>query len=108
MRAEIHERYGGSPISCGGPVQDARADVMVLTTERESPTGDAGPGDRTGRRHRRVVGVTAVAGVTVAVLAGHDGTVGWQLARVAAIVLITALAVAAAASLGDRIGGRIA
>ena len=46
--------------------------------------------------------------VALAVLVGRDGTPGWQIARVAAVIVLTWAVLAVEASLGDRGCGRVA
>ena len=48
------------------------------------------------------------AGLALATLVGRDGTLGWQIARVAAVVVLTWAVLAFEAHLGDRGGGRVA
>ena len=51
---------------------------------------------------------TATAGVALAVLVGHDGTLAWQLARVAGVAALTVAVIALEARVGDRGCGRLA
>ncbi|MGH9083944.1 MAG: alpha/beta hydrolase [Acidimicrobiales bacterium] len=48
------------------------------------------------------------SGTALAALVGRDGSVCWQLARVAAVAILTVASVTAAARLGDRGRGRMA
>ena len=58
-------------------------------------------------RHRGVAATTAIAGVALAVLAGRDGTVGWQMVRVAVVAVLTFAVLAVEVRSGDRGCGRV-
>ena len=58
-------------------------------------------------QHRRIAATTAIAGVALAVLAGRDGTLGWQLVRVAAVAVLTIAVLAVDLRAGDRGCGRV-
>jgi dienelactone hydrolase len=52
--------------------------------------------------------LTAIAGVALALLAGRDGSVGWQIARVASIAVLTIGLIAVETRIEDRGCGRLA
>ena len=59
-------------------------------------------------RHWGILAATVTAGVALAVLVGHDGTLAWQLARVAGVAALTVAVIALEARVGDRGCGRLA
>ena len=81
---------------------------MADVAQRTTPTGFVGVQRRPVAVHRRVAAATATAGVALAILAGHDGTVGWQIARLAAVAMLTAALLALQTRLGERGCGRVA
>jgi dienelactone hydrolase len=100
---------------------------VTIAVERAGPSGDANASDvpaatrrRSERRwgvvrvqwvaarHVRLAAATAIAGVALAVLTGHDGSPRWQIVRVLAVAALTAAAVAMESRLGDRACGRLA
>ena len=59
---------------------------MTVVAERPAPpTSVAALQQRPLPGHRRVAAVTAIAGVALALLAGRDGSLGWQIGSVVAI-----------------------
>ena len=81
---------------------------MAVVAERRSPTGLFEVVHRPALRHRRIAAATAVGGVAVAVLVGHDGTPGWQFVRVASVAILTLAVIALQTRLSDRGCGRLA
>jgi uncharacterized protein len=81
---------------------------MTLLVRRTTPTGFVDVPRRPVAVHLRVATATATAGVALAVLAGHDGTLGWQIARLAAVAMVTIALLAFQTRLGDRGCGRVA
>ena len=80
--------------------------MAVVTQPRSSPSVvDVVPAAVS--RHRRVAATTAIAGVALAVLAGRDGTVGWQMVRVAVVAVLTIAVLAVEMRSGDRGCGRV-
>jgi uncharacterized protein len=80
--------------------------MAVVTQPRSSPSVvDVVPAAVS--RHRRVAATTAIAGVALAVLAGRDGTVGWQMVRVAVVAVLTIAVLAVEMRAGDRGCGRL-
>jgi fermentation-respiration switch protein FrsA (DUF1100 family) len=80
----------------------------MLAAEPERPTQIVEIAGSVDRHHDRVAVVTAVAGTTLVLLAVGDGTVGWQVARLVACVLITSLVVGGVLRLSGRSRGRLA
>ncbi len=81
---------------------------MAVAAQRRDPTGLVDGVHRPELRHRRVATATAVGGVAVAVLVGHDGTPGWQFVRVAGVAILTLAVIALQTRLSDRGRGRLA
>ena len=81
---------------------------MALLAQRTTPTGFVDDQWRPVSGHRRVAAATATAGVAVGLLAGHDGALGWQVARLAAVAMLTTALLALQSRLGDRGCGRVA
>jgi uncharacterized protein len=81
---------------------------MVVVAQRGGPTGVVDVVGRSASWRPAVAAVTVIAGVALALLVGHDGTGGWQFARVAAVAMLTSALLAAEMHVGDRGCGRIA
>ncbi|HVW34862.1 MAG TPA: alpha/beta fold hydrolase [Acidimicrobiia bacterium] len=64
------------------------------------PSGSARPSS--------IAAATAVAGASLTVIVGHDGSPGWQVARALGVAVLAAGAVAAEGACGDRGRGRVA
>jgi uncharacterized protein len=81
---------------------------MAFLVQRRTPTGFVDVTRRPVAARRRVAAATATAGVALAILAGHDGTLGWRIARLAAVAMLTIALLALQPRLGDRGCGRAA
>ena len=81
---------------------------MTLLVQRTTSSGFVDVPRRPVAVHRRVAAATATAGVALALLAGRDGTLGWQIARLAAVAMLTIALLALQTRLGDRGCGRVA
>ena len=81
---------------------------MAVVAERPALTASVDIRHSPASHHRRVATLTTIAGVALALLAGRDGTLGWQIGRLAAITGLTIALVAVEIRLGDRGCGRIA
>ena len=56
----------------------------------------------------RIAATTVLAGLALAVLVGHDGSLGWQVARVAGVAILTTAAVVVEERATARSCGRVA
>ena len=81
---------------------------MAVVADHRHTTTHPQVVDRLATRHRRVAVATAIAGAAFVMLVGRDGTLGWQIARVAGVVLLSTAVLALETRVGDRTGGRIA
>lgn len=81
---------------------------MSLLVQSRTPTGVLDAQRRPAAGHRSVAAATATVGVALALLAGGDGPLGWQIARLAAVAMLTIALLALQTRLGDHGCGRVA
>ena len=89
------------------PLIGARSAEAALA-ERTTPRHPVGLVALPAPRKAIVAASTALGGLALATLVGRDGTLGWQIARVAVVVGLTLAVLAVEARRGDRSGGRVA